>query len=767
MFWRLGNLPQDSLDALLAKDDFTLDEVLDEADILQECKGHNKKLLAYLTKEEVLTALLDYVTQEPDDDADQKHKFKFPHVCSELLSTDVQVLANAVVETRHLNHLFSLLERPETLPIALAPYFQKIFDNLLKRCPNELMAYLKGREDSVALMLRHIDSYPIYEVIVMLVTNQESLDADDLVEWLHERGLISKLLEGLAPPCSADTKANCAEALCAVVRQSGTEGLFATQLQSEGTLVLLLTHALDKSEESFFPCMSVLTTLFEIYGNESASTDGGTTPPFVNTVVEHLAPILSTLNQAPGYTITNTAGVLSPPLGRRRLQVIEFIAALSGANYPTIHQAFVKLDIMKKCLDLFFELKWCNMLHTIVTGMLKQILTSESKELIAKVVKDYDLPSRIVACTKHDAMSGHADKVGYMGHLVSISNYIVQSGQLNEDILGEFLSGNSDWQEYENTTLPLINKKQDTPLGDGHGTTKDLAALNNSSDDEPFDSELFHLESGGDNGDGNTTNLQLILGGQFPEDFNNPNRESGLGLFEDDTPNMFDDTQRAGTQRDDKDISRASSDINMTGVWSDSDDEGSDEEVQVWPEHQISENTSDSPGTGTTGGDGGDNGAGWANFDQATSNSTQGTSAPAADGGWANFDNNNNNNNNNNSDSQDNDGGWAHFDNPQQGDSNAPAADGGWANFDGNTAGSNTSGSAMDIDQGNTTTTTTAATATATTATATATTTTATATAASGDGKDKKEEGDKGTTEATKYDDFQYWKTPVMSIDDL
>jgi hypothetical protein len=44
MFWKLSNA-QSGLDALLEKDDPPLLEILDQEEVIQQCKGHHKKLI--------------------------------------------------------------------------------------------------------------------------------------------------------------------------------------------------------------------------------------------------------------------------------------------------------------------------------------------------------------------------------------------------------------------------------------------------------------------------------------------------------------------------------------------------------------------------------------------------------------------------------------------------------------------------------------------------------------------------------------------------
>lgn len=58
MFWKMSYADTSPIDAVLERPEFTLEDLLDEDHIIQESKGENEKLLAYLTKEEVLAKLI-------------------------------------------------------------------------------------------------------------------------------------------------------------------------------------------------------------------------------------------------------------------------------------------------------------------------------------------------------------------------------------------------------------------------------------------------------------------------------------------------------------------------------------------------------------------------------------------------------------------------------------------------------------------------------------------------------------------------------------
>jgi hypothetical protein len=59
---RFGFHNGSSIDSLLDKEDVSLEAILDEDDLLQECKAQNTRLIDYFQRSDVLQRLLGYVT---------------------------------------------------------------------------------------------------------------------------------------------------------------------------------------------------------------------------------------------------------------------------------------------------------------------------------------------------------------------------------------------------------------------------------------------------------------------------------------------------------------------------------------------------------------------------------------------------------------------------------------------------------------------------------------------------------------------------------
>ena len=91
MFWRFGFHACSAIDTLLDKPDVTLEEILGEDDLLQECKAHNTKLIEYLRDPKILAKLLNYIIA--DEQVDDKAKFKYDPSSNEgmLTSADIRM----------------------------------------------------------------------------------------------------------------------------------------------------------------------------------------------------------------------------------------------------------------------------------------------------------------------------------------------------------------------------------------------------------------------------------------------------------------------------------------------------------------------------------------------------------------------------------------------------------------------------------------------------------------------------------------------------
>jgi len=76
-----------AIEEKLKKPDCSVDELLDEDELIQEMKNQNSKLLTYFNKDNV-KKLVEYIIEEPTED-DQKKGHRYPFMANEILNCDV------------------------------------------------------------------------------------------------------------------------------------------------------------------------------------------------------------------------------------------------------------------------------------------------------------------------------------------------------------------------------------------------------------------------------------------------------------------------------------------------------------------------------------------------------------------------------------------------------------------------------------------------------------------------------------------------------
>jgi hypothetical protein len=171
MFFSL-HFTSSSIDTIMERPSgFTLEELLEEDELLQECKAQNAKLTEYLSTPAILYKLAAYVTEMPDASDSDVRKYKYPFVATEVLSCDMPALRDAVTgEPAVLKQLFSLLATPPPLPPVLAGYACKVLKSLEKQTLKAVLQ-AEGMPDQRTLvqqLLTHIGSDAILALLIAL-----------------------------------------------------------------------------------------------------------------------------------------------------------------------------------------------------------------------------------------------------------------------------------------------------------------------------------------------------------------------------------------------------------------------------------------------------------------------------------------------------------------------------------------------------------------------------------------------------------------------
>lgn len=224
MFWRFGGYANIStIDSILERDNFQLEELLDESDLVQELKQHNARLVEYLREPQVLDKLLKYVVapklepvaardddEDEDDDDDEKGKSialpftrsqgssrssqlspediekkrnRYAFVAAEILSSDNWSIYEALMESKELlRDFWQFLKRETPLDPLQASYFTKVNESLLDKKTEEMLDFLKSLDGAISDILRHVDCPMIMDLLLKIISLERSEAGQGVVE---------------------------------------------------------------------------------------------------------------------------------------------------------------------------------------------------------------------------------------------------------------------------------------------------------------------------------------------------------------------------------------------------------------------------------------------------------------------------------------------------------------------------------------------------------------------------------------------------------
>ncbi|KAF9883058.1 hypothetical protein FE257_004137 [Aspergillus nanangensis] len=265
MFWRFGGYASIStIDTLLDKPDVSLEELLDESELIQELKQHNTKLIEYLRDDNVLKRLMEYVVAPPlvnDDDEDdennekrtgddnaaqtprddspgeqestdplrdvldpedldraEKDRLKRAYVACEILSSEVwSIVESIMLHPDHLQDFWGFLRRAPPLDSVQASYFTKVNETLFAKKTSEMVEFVKSLDGIVPATLQHVDNPMVMDLLLKIITHEKVEGGQGIVDWLKSENLIPTLLSYLSPEWPASVQTSAGDFLKAII----------------------------------------------------------------------------------------------------------------------------------------------------------------------------------------------------------------------------------------------------------------------------------------------------------------------------------------------------------------------------------------------------------------------------------------------------------------------------------------------------------------------------------------------------------------------
>lgn len=486
MFWSIPNFSAaSSVDNILDKESFTLNELLDDEELIQECRSLNSRLINFLRDKAQVEQLVQYIVTEAPEGAENKQAFKYPFIACEIFSCEVDAILSALADDEALmDMLFSFLESSHAHNSLLAGYFSKVVVCLMLRKTIPLMKYVQAHDKIFCQLVDLIGITSIMEILVRLVGADDHMYSNylDVMQWLSESNLLAMIVDKLSPSCSPQVHANAAEVLEAIIRSAPSP--LASKLASPSFVARIFGHATEEplSISALIHALSVCISLLDprrsaskvlIYSFTSQPLD----EPSVQVDIETIHAMLPKLDvllkllevSSDDKILSTTYGELSPPFGKHRLQIVEFIAVLLGTGDEVAENELVNSGAIKTILQLFFQYPFNNFLHIQVETILTACFYSKNSRLIDYLFVDCDILGKFLEADKNPylptdsimltkpAAGRKSLRAGYIGHITRITNTIAQLGNCNDQIQ-KHLQENNEWKEFLSNVLHARNE---------------------------------------------------------------------------------------------------------------------------------------------------------------------------------------------------------------------------------------------------------------------------------------------------------------------
>ncbi|ORX75041.1 SAPS-domain-containing protein [Linderina pennispora] len=276
MLWRFGLQHASNIDKLLEKEDLTLEEFLNDPDLLQEVREQNpkpqnmKQMVDYIASDGFFKfskmastscesrwiaefTPQDFIEEDEDDEDDGEGESEGEgegNSDRSNVNTDKQGDAGSrsapPIEDQTprqylLETLWAVMRLPTgELDALQATHFSRVLCGILQRKPYETLDFIRAQEGAVELFLQHIDVSAIVDLLLKVISLEELDEGPSIIAWLSQYRLIPMLVDRLAPDQDPETHSLAAQPTI------GTNALI-DELKSEATVTRLADYMLSRT----------------------------------------------------------------------------------------------------------------------------------------------------------------------------------------------------------------------------------------------------------------------------------------------------------------------------------------------------------------------------------------------------------------------------------------------------------------------------------------------------------------------------------------
>lgn len=163
-------------------------------------------------------------------------------------------------------------------------------------------------------------------------------------------------------------------------------------------------------------------------------------------------------------TISTSAADVAP-FGIFRMKCVQLVLAVLKSNFHALDNELIEMKVISRIVDLFFQYKWNNILHSYVTEIIVTILETKEDFFVLHLLRTCNLIGKILLAQKNEDQEKnfkedkHVPTRSYMGHIYIVANAIVERSKEHPATLYYFADLH-DWKKFLDEKLKKINELQ-------------------------------------------------------------------------------------------------------------------------------------------------------------------------------------------------------------------------------------------------------------------------------------------------------------------
>jgi hypothetical protein len=388
------------IDDILKKPSFTLQDLLDEDEVVPETRNHKQDLLAFLSTKENISQLITYVVLEPTGEVPTNVKFRYPVVACELLCAENHDIERVLLENEDLlDRIFAFFESPK-INLLLANLVVKVAKSITSSKMEPMFNYLKRKTHFIDAFINHLEASAVTEFFTRLISIDGDIDGMSTQQWLTELGFVEKLVSKLGREY-VDIHSDVAQSIIDIMATSPIGTPLMNRFLSEATVKMLFKIIIDpENPRAFKYGMKVFNKLLR--GLSTAQEDNPDSededektryvkpdplgpleqlPAPVQVLVTHLQKFTDLLKHPLSTTqITDQSLHSYEAFGFDRIVILEMIDILLDLNYMAVNKLLLGGDFFVVALELVFSFSQNNFCHRSLETIIGKFLENSGPD---------------------------------------------------------------------------------------------------------------------------------------------------------------------------------------------------------------------------------------------------------------------------------------------------------------------------------------------------------------------------------------------------